>query len=296
MNLGILGGDRRQISMIQELSKRGFSLLTWGVEEIASIVGINSHATAAEVIEWADVLILPLPASRDGVHVSTTVTDAEPLRLDTVFAAHHDRLILAGSLSPTLLHRAEEYGARVLDYYEDEILQLQNALPSAEGAIEIAMHELPTVLSGTPVAVFGYGRIGELLARKLLALGADVTVYARREEVLTRAALAGCRCERILTQNGRAYPEHLLRDIRVIFNTVPHCILEGEHLAALSEDCLYIELASPPGGLDWEAAKRLGVRALWGSGLPGKYAPESAGTYLAAAVMRILQQEGRLSH
>ncbi len=296
MKLGILGGDRRQISMIQELSQKGFTLLAWGVEGMTPSADIFCHKSAAEVIERADALILPLPASRDGVHVSTSMTGAEALRLDTVFAAHHDRLILAGSLSPALHHRAAELGARVLDYYEDEILQLQNALPSAEGAIEIAMHELPTVIAGTPVAIFGYGRIGELLAHKLLSLGADVTVYARREEVLARATLAGCKCERILTQNGRTYPEHLLRPLRVIFNTVPHCILDREHLSALSKDCLYIELASPPGGLDLEAAKALELRVLWGNGLPGKYAPESAGKYLAEAVMRILQQDGSLSH
>ena len=156
--------------------------------------------------------------------------------------------------------------------------------------MEIAMHHLSVVLDGTRVAVIGYGRIGELLAQKLNALGADVTVMARRAEVLTRAELAHCKTVR-LTEECRRNFLALPKDIRVIFNTVPVRLLDQATLKLLPRNCILIELASAPGGIDLKAAEDLGMCAILGSALPGKYAPESAGIILAQTVESILKED-----
>lgn len=51
---------------------------------------------------------------------------------------------------------------------------IMNAVPTAEGAIQIAMEQTDVTLHGLPVLVIGHGRIGSLLARRLAALGAKV--------------------------------------------------------------------------------------------------------------------------
>ena len=64
----------------------------------------------------------------------------------------------------------------------------------------------------------------------------------------------------------------------MIFNTVPALVLPDA-----PADALKIDLASKPGiG---------GTDVLWARGLPGKFAPESAGKLIAQTVLRLLKEE-----
>jgi dipicolinate synthase subunit A len=147
------------------------------------------------------------------------------------------------------------------------------------------MRELPIVLDGTRVAVIGYGRIGEILSAKLKLLGAYVTVYARRREVCVRAELMGHTSKLISTEEILTFDT----STRVIFNTVPKRLFDRAVLEKLSKECLIIDLASAPGGVDSITAGELGIRAIWATALPGKCAPESAGIILGETAHSILQ-------
>jgi dipicolinate synthase subunit A len=204
--------------------------------------------------------------------------------MDLLFHSAPEKLWLVGRFGETFRLRAEKEGLRWIDYFESEILQLKNALPTAEGAIEIAMRELPVVLDGTKVAVIGYGRIGEVLAAKLKALGAEVTVYARRPSVCTRVELSGCLAKQITQESDLSFTS----GTRVVFNTVPSQLITRSVLETLPKDCIIIDLASAPGGVDMSAAEALGIRSVWATALPGKYAPESAGKILGQTVHSIL--------
>ena len=194
------------------------------------------------------------------------------------------KLWLVGRLGESLRLRADREGIRWIDYFDSEILQLKNALPTAEGAIEIAMRELPVVLDGTKTAVIGYGRIGEVLSHKLRLMGAKVCVYARRQEVCAHAELLGNTSQNLARENGLLFDA----ETRVVFNTVPSKLFTRTVLSTLPKDCLIIDLASAPGGVDMVAASELGIRCVWATALPGKYAPESAGIILGQTVHSIL--------
>ena len=71
-------------------------------------------------------------------------------------------------------------GISFYDYAKDEALLLQNAELTAEAALALLLEQLPGSLAGSRILLCGFGRIGKLLARKLKALGADVTVSARK--------------------------------------------------------------------------------------------------------------------
>ena len=191
---------------------------------------------------------------------------------------------MVGRFSESLRERADREKIVWIDYFEEEILQLKNAVPTAEGAIEIAMRELPVVLDGAKVCVIGYGRIGEILSKKLASLGAKVTVYARRPTVCTRAELSGHSSKQILGEDDLAFDA----DTRVIFNTVPKRLFARAVLQNLSRNCLIIDLASAPGGVDMITAAELGIQSIWATALPGKCAPESAGIILGETAHSIL--------
>ena len=281
--IAVLGGDKRMNFAARELIRLGYDVRQWGRS-----ADDDAKAFSKIAKEWfsdVDVLMLPLPTSIDGTHLSTPLCQsAEKLRMETLFCVASQKLWLVGRLSEALHLRAERDGIRLIDYFENEILQLKNAIPTAEGAIEIAMRELPVVLDGTKVAVLGYGRIGEILSQKLKALGAEVTVWARRREVCVRAELLGCKTEQIMGEDSLRFDTNT----RVIFNTVPSRLITHPVLRALSRECMIIDLASAPGGVDFSAAKELGISAIWATALPGKCAPESAGIILGETVHSIL--------
>ena len=281
--IAVLGGDKRMDFAARELARLGYDVREWGRGN-----GDDAAAFSKIAKEWfldVDVLMLPLPTSLDGTHLPTPLCGGEEkLRMETLFGAAHTKLWLVGRLSESLMLRAEREGIRVIDYFENEILQLKNAIPTAEGAIEIAMRELPVVLDGTKVSVIGYGRIGEVLAQKLKALGAEVTVWARRPEVGVRAQGLGCKAERIKGEDSLRFDTNT----RAIFNTVPSRIFTRTVLQTLGKECIIIDLASAPGGVDLVAAKEFGIPTIWATALPGKCAPESAGIILGETVHSIL--------
>lgn len=177
---------------------------------------------------------------------------------------------------------------KIIDYYAREELSVLNAVPTAEGAVEIAMHELPVTVFGMKAGVVGYGRVGRVLAKLLIALGAEVTVFARAADARAWARIYGCRAADI--------PDLpvLAKELLCLFSTVPAPIITAKTLVALPDGALVIDLASSPGGVDLAAAEKAGVRTISALSLPGRVAPDSAGRIIAETIENILFQEGIL--
>ena len=222
-------------------------------------------------------LVLPLPAFDRAGHISGGPTVNELLPYIP------GKTVLGGKLGVQgeyLLGRA----ARVIDYFSDEALTAGNADITAEGAIQLAMDRLPVTLTGAPVLVIGWGRIGQLLARKLQALGAEVTVSARKDRDLGMIGALGLRPEKT------GLYSHGLTRYRVIFNTVPAMILSPEQAAQIPPRCLYVELASQPGV---DPSLLLPEQFLPGGGLPGKTSPDSAGILIGRTILRLTHEESK---
>jgi dipicolinate synthase subunit A len=75
-----------------------------------------------------------------------------------------------------------------------------------------------------------------------------------------------------------------------VVNTVPARVLTAPVLAALRPGSLIIDLASKPGGTDFDAARRLGHKVIHALSLPAVCAPETAGEAVAHTVLTILRE------
>ena len=64
-------------------------------------------------------------------------------------------------------------------------------------------------------------------------------------------------------------------------------------LNKLRKDTLMIDLASKPGGVDFNIAGKLGLKVIWALSLPGKVAPVSSGEIIAGTVLNILKERGK---
>lgn len=115
-------------------------------------------------------------------------------------------------------------GVRLIDYLSREELAIRNAVPTCEGALQLAMEQTDCTIQGAHVLVIGAGRIGFLLAVRLHALGAQVTVAARSLRDRARIESAG------LAAVDTAQLAQEVHGREIIFNTVPAPLLTGEIL------------------------------------------------------------------
>ena len=132
--------------------------------------------------------------------------------------------------------------------------------------------------------VIGYGRIGKALTGMLRGLGAQVLAAARRPEIRLQAQKEGMEvCD---TRETTLADAAALADC--VFSTPPTMLLTENVLKRIRQGVPVIDLASPPYGVDLEAAQKLGVHAWRESGVPGRYCPGAAAGLMEAAVERLL--------
>lgn len=257
MELLVVGGDRRHELLCELARARGWHVMSIGLP--------GSGACASQ----ADVAVLPAPYARDG-YINAPLVDA---RLRVQELASHLKpgaQVYCGSPDAELRELAAAQGWRVIDLYSDEAFARRNALASAEGAIFAAMRERDSMISGADCLVIGFGRLGQMLALTLRGMGARVRVAARRE---ASRALAECLGLEAVELNALALA---LKGRALVFNTVPAKVLDGRALACVDADALVIETASAPYGVDFDAARELGVHVLREGGIPGRYCPRTA--------------------
>jgi len=278
--IAVLGGDARQARLAGLLLADGHETVTWGLEQGGAPNGVPlDRAVQAELV------VLPLPVCRAGeLNLPLTDTSLPPERL---WARLRPEQLLLGGMTERLAPRlARDFGLTLLDYYAREEVQVANAVPTAEGAIALALEASARTIWDSRCLVLGAGRTGRVLAWRLQALGAQVAVAARKQEDLTWARVWGCEPLRTDALEGA------LGCFDFIFNTIPALVLDAKRLAEVPPGCILMELASAPGGIDGGAAKALGRQLIAAPGLPGKAAPLTAAMAIRDSIYHILEERG----
>lgn len=275
---GVVGGDMRQVYLARAIAGDGFPVVAACLEKAE---GLPGQAGLSELCRQADVILLPLPASRDGVYLNAPLA-AEPVELGEGFAGLFAGRQVLGGMTGKLLGSASGWArAEVRDYYQREELLVGNAVLTAEGAVGAAIAGHPGSVNGSRCLVTGFGRIGKALCLCLRGLGAHVDCAARKAHDLTAIQALGCGALRY-GEIGGGYD--------LIFNTVPHMVLEAPALSKQGPGCLLLELASAPGGIDGEAARRLGLQVRQEPSLPGRMSPKRAAELIKETVYNMLEE------
>ncbi|WP_297719118.1 dipicolinate synthase subunit DpsA [Intestinimonas sp.] len=282
-NIWVVGGDLRQVRLAQLLCEEGHSVHTWALERAEGVPEPMADLSEARL---ADCVVLPLPAAGEDGRLNAPFSEEKAELAGVLDALRPGQVVCAGRASPALLELARERELRLFDYFDREELAVANAVPTAEGAVQLALEELPITLHGARVLVVGFGRVGKLTAHRFQALGARVSVAARKWADLAWAEAYGYVPERLEQLDGSLCAYDL------VVNTAPAQVLDAARLEQLEPDCLVIDLASRPGGVDLEAASELGLRVIWALSLPGKVAPVTAGRILRDTICHILCELG----
>ncbi|MEG1875101.1 MAG: dipicolinate synthase subunit DpsA [Angelakisella sp.] len=242
--IAILGGDRRYLYLSEKVAAIGFNTYHLFAShddlEGAAVKSGDYHT----LLPQCQAIILPMPVSRDGIRLNTPLWPEDILMSDCFRYMTRNTTVIGGLVTSFVAAEASAAGIAITDLLETEELAVRNALPTAEGALQIAMEETPYTIFGSRCVIAGYGRISRLLARMLRDLGAEVTVTTRKSEHMAWIAAEGyksCHTAKLC---------EVAADGDIFFNTVPSPVFTKAVLGRMRHDALVIDLASMPGGGD----------------------------------------------
>ena len=246
---GIFGKDARMKYLCRALTRDGYPAEMFEAQELNGFVAKN------------DIIVLPV--SRD---------------YDDILELCRGKTVMGGFIGGV----RKIDGVNIINYAASDYFRIRNALPTAEGALQIAMAQTDYTICGCDATVVGYGNIGKCLTDMLLCLGVSVTVVARKESDRAQAENYGAgACDFSVLPRLKS---------DIIFNTVPAPIIDSSVLGSLDETTLIIDLASAPGGVDFDCAARCGITAIHALGIPGKFAPRTAGEILKSTIISMLPE------
>lgn len=276
-DFGVFGGDMRQVYIGDLLEAEGYRVLRYGLYREEGKAKEDAASSFFELLESSRMWLGPIPLSRDQKGICQR-GEKEDLTMKALLRALEGGGALAAGCIPK---DWKDRGLRLYDYMEDEVLTSFNSIATAEGAIARAITEGRGNLHGSRCLVTGFGLCAQALALRLAGMKARVTVCARREEARQAAETAGY--ESVSLEDM----DEVLPDCSYIFNTVPALLFGREELGRLEEETVLIDIASAPGGVDYEWAGGLGVRAFLCPGLPGIYAPRASAQAMAKRILEV---------
>lgn len=286
-NCLVIGGDMRQIYMAEALGQAGFTVSLFGFEHLEETnhVGSGSCRDYYEALKGKDAVIFPLPLSRDNVSLNAPFAGEEILLADILHAVESGQIVFGGMLGEREKQYLKHRGIEAFDYFAREELTVRNAVATAEGVLQIVIEELPITVHGSHALVTGFGRTSKTICALLRSLGAPSYPLRRASRRISPG-------RQVEGMHGVFYEElpAYAGGFDYVVNTVPALVLGGQVLEKLQADCLLVEIASAPGGIDLEAAQARGLKVIKASSLPGKVAPKTAGRIISDTIRNVIRE------
>ncbi|MFZ3576656.1 dipicolinic acid synthetase subunit A [Virgibacillus sp. DJP39] len=283
--IAVIGGDARYLELIQQLQKLedtticliGFDKLNQGY------TGLKQMDFSELDPKKLDMVILPVTGTDDTGIIEPVFSD-QPIYLtkDWVQQLKSSVLIFTGITNDYLTSITRDTNRRLITLFDRDDIAVYNSIPTAEGTIMMVIEHTDFTIHSANVLVVGFGRVGKTIANKFAALGANVSVCARKTEDLARVSEMGY--EAILFDQLSSSTS----SCDILINTIPAPVITKEAIQYLPSHGLIIDLASKPGGTDFEYAEQRGIQAILAKSLPGIVAPKTAGRILADVIKQFL--------
>ena len=256
----VVGHDARQRAAAQTLQAAGFRII------------------GPEAACQADFVLLPMSQERVSDAVARTLQGVRP-----------GTLLLAGRPGSPIQAAARQASLPLLDYFQRPELECLNAVPTAEGCLALLLqlrppHHLGKRLPGSRLRTRRPGGSA--------AAGPAGRAYHRCRP---QCRAAGQRPVCGAPRRPAGPPARAAGQAMIPSSTPsPRRCCPAKCWKSCRRGALVIDLASLPGGTDFDAAEALGIRAEHALALPGKCAPDTAGALIAQTVLTILEERGDL--
>jgi dipicolinate synthase subunit A len=285
MRILFLGGDQRQLSIVNELSTRhsidvvGYKLAE--LEDKIKKIDIENLN-----ISLYDVIIFPVNGVQDN-YVLKTSFENEPIHLDLslLSTSKSNALIFTGIRTKWLDDILKSSNKECIALMEENDVKKQNSIPTVEGIIGDLVYNTPNTINQANILVLGYGNIGKLLVEKLKSLGANVVVGVMEEndfEYLKEQDISA-----FFTADQQSFSV-AVKQSQIIINTVPSLMLNKELLDAVEKETYILDVASAPHGVDKDYAIERGLNHKLSLGIPSIVAPKTAGLILSKKINQMI--------
>lgn len=292
IKIAFVGGDARIIEVIRYMIDKDATIALVGFDDIVhQFQGIDHiRAITPEIFSDSDVVVLPVAGTDEHGVVDAKYSNHPIVLTDEYFAAMPKHCkIVTGIARKFLVDVCDKYHLTLIKLMELDEVAILNSIPTAEGAIQLAIQHTDITIHGSNSVVLGFGRCGITLCRTLAALGSHVKVGARKPADLAR--IQEMSLEAFSVQDLEDHISHA----DIIFNTIPAMILSADILAQILRTCVIIDIASRPGGTDFRFAEKRGIKAILAPSLPGIVAPKTAGQIIAKTLGRLLLRDHEFS-
>lgn len=286
-NLAILGGDARQLEVIRKLSEWDATIYLVGFDQLDhGFTGAKQLSLDEVDVENIDAVILPVPGTNEEGEIETIFSNQSTvLTMEWLKKTPEHCTVFTGITNTFLTKCCESADRKLIPLFNRNDVAIFNSIPTVEGTIMMAIQNTDFTIHSSNVIVLGLGRVGMSVARAFDALGANVSVGARKTEDIARVKEMGLRAFHMKELKEQTH------DCDMLINTVPAPIVTATVIKNLPTQAIIIDLASKPGGTDFRYAEKRGIKAMLAPGLPGIVAPKTAGSILANVISQLLLKE-----
>lgn len=283
LTIAIVGGDAREAEIARLAAGTGATVRAFGFPWPENgIPGVTQAIAAPETTKGADIALFPIAGIKGGCLYAPSL--AQPIRIEPSLLAGMPvgGHIICGSADAALTREAAERSLTIHAYEHDQESRLLRTPSVVEGVLATLIANTKHSLHDSEIAVLGQGVLGRLLAIALHKLGARVHAVARDPVQRAEAVVQGidaCDLESLPT---------IAPCLDILISAVPVQMVDAELMRRLRPGTLVVDLASPPGSVDLEAAKTLPIKAVWGRGL-GARAPITVGRAQWLAIHRRIE-------
>ncbi|CDO02183.1 dipicolinate synthase subunit A [Oceanobacillus picturae] len=289
--IAVIGGDARYLELIRQLQAiPGANINLVGFDKLEQgFTGLKQLEFSELKPEELDVLILPITGTDNTGNVETVFSHETIHIAPEWFGQLKDTAIIFTGISSDYLKKVTtEEDISLIPLLNRDDVAIYNSIPTAEGSIMMAIEHTDYTIHGSRVMVAGFGRVGKTIANKFAALGAKVSVATKSSAELARIS------EMALTAIHLDKMADYANEYDVVINTIPAAVIDRKTIQHLPTHAIIIDLASKPGGTDFDYAKQRGIKAILARSLPGIVAPKTSGRILADVIKQFLQENTQL--
>ncbi len=271
----LIGGDTRNIFLLEELIKNGHTVYKYGFDK----KGLANDLTLEECIYVADYVICATPFTRDNTSLNTPLTKEKILIKDLLKLVPKDKLIFTGALTGKFKENEQ-----LIDIYITNEVTRKSTIATVEGALKIAIENTNISINESQTLIIGYGKIGSYLAKILKELGSNVTVISRSSTSIKKAVDDG------FNSYSNVDLDRNLHNKDIIFNTADSIQIDENNIDLIDENCVYIELASSPFGINYEDSVNSNLKVIYGLSLPGIVSPKTISKVIYSEIIKYIEE------
>lgn len=269
INISVIGGDNRNVILSKLLKDDGFNVHTFALKN-------QNCSSLEECIKMSKYIITAIPFTNDFKNIYCPTVEGK-IDINDFVSLLKDKVIVGGKFSDQQVEMFKINSNKAFDLMKNENLAVKNAIPTVEGIVKILIENTEITIDKSSIAIIGFGRIGKRLAHVLNLLGANIYCMDCKKEEVANIEMSGYNViENICAGNK----------FDVVVNTVPKLVIGEKELLNLGKETLILDVASKPGGIDYNYPNISDYKVIHALGIPGKVAPITAAKYIEEIIKK----------